>query len=110
MKRILFGGSFDPIHNGHLEIANTALKTLGADVVTFIPNNLTAYKEITTNGQSRLEMLLLATKDNPQYEVSDIELKREGISYTIETLIAFKKLYPHDTFYFLMGSDQWEQF
>ncbi len=51
-------------------------------------------------------MLLLATKDNPQYEVSDIELKREGISYTIETLIAFKKLYPHDTFYFLMGSDQ----
>ncbi len=94
MKRILFGGSFDPIHNGHINIALKALKQLNADMVTFIPNKETKYKQIETDPNKRFDMVLLAIQNNPQFEISDIELKRTGVSYTIDTLKQMHQTYP----------------
>lgn len=110
MKRILFGGSFDPIHNGHINIALKALKQVNADVLTFIPNKETKYKQIETDPHKRFDMVSLAIQNNPQFEISDMELKRTGVSYTIDTLKQMHQTYPEDELYFLMGSDQYLQF
>ncbi|MDD4528079.1 MAG: nicotinate (nicotinamide) nucleotide adenylyltransferase [Candidatus Margulisbacteria bacterium] len=90
MKKIIFGGSFDPVHNAHLHIARHALKH--SDRVVFVPcyeNPLS--KSIKATAEQRLAMLKLATADNHRFEVSDYELKKQGISYSIETVKHFMK-------------------
>lgn len=111
MKIILFGGSFDPIHNGHLEIANKALAFLNADLVIFILNNKSINKKCDAIYNDRWAMLNLAIKDNKKFIASDYELKnKEDISYTIDTVHYFCQRYPNDELYFLVGSDQFERF
>ena len=108
MKIGLLGGTFDPIHNGHLTIAEEARKQLGLDKVVFIPAShpwLKADQDIT-DGEHRLAMVRLATASNPYFEVSTLELDRLGPTYTIDTVEALKTEFDSfDDIYFITGSD-----
>ena len=88
MKKIIFGGSFDPIHNAHLYIAKHALEH--ADRVVFVPCYENAFaKNIKASPEHRLEMLKLAINDNNRFELSDYEINKKGVSYTIDTIKHF---------------------
>ena len=114
MKRIgIYGGSFNPIHHGHLALASYAVSELNLDKVYFVPSFLTPLKEKKTllPAQKRLSLVRKAIGGFPKFSVSDIELKRKGVSYTVETLRAFKKkLGPNTRLYFLSGADQPKNF
>lgn len=110
MKRvILFGGSFDPVHFGHLTMAKKALKQRQADAVFFIPNRQSPFKEKRTSFSDRFKMLELATANNPQFIVLDIENTLPEPSYTVDTVQALQKQYPQTQFDFLIGDDQIER-
>lgn len=107
MKIGILGGTFNPIHIGHLILAEEAREKLGLDKVIFVPAYLPPHKDnsdIATAGV-RFTMIKLAIKGNRYFFVSDIEIKRDGKSYTIDTLKEFKKKYPRDELYFISGSD-----
>lgn len=103
----IIGGTFDPIHHGHLIAAQWAKEELNLDKVIFIPAANPPHKE----GQEILDekyryiMVSLAIKDNPHFTVSDHEIQRGGKSYTIDTLKHFKKVYPDSELLFIMGLD-----
>ena len=109
MKKIaLFGGTFDPVHLGHLVTAEDIRKNLKLDKVIFIPAGRPPHKSEAdvTNAEHRLKMLELAVKPFPKFEISDYELKKSGKSYTIDTVRYFKKiLNKGDKLYFIAGSD-----
>lgn len=110
-KRIgLFGGTFDPPHIGHMLIAQEALSELKLDEVWFIPVSTPPHKEREglTSGKDRFQMIKAATQNEKQFKVNDIELKREGKSYTIDTIHQLKETYPNHRFYFLIGGDMVE--
>ncbi|HEY9055405.1 MAG TPA: nicotinate (nicotinamide) nucleotide adenylyltransferase [Rectinemataceae bacterium] len=87
MKTILFGGSFNPIHVGHLCMAEEALASTGADKVLFIPARIPPHKELKDPGpEFRLSMLHAALEGFPMFSVEDCEIQREGTSYTIDTI------------------------
>ncbi len=110
-KVALLGGSFDPIHNGHIAMANAALEQLGVDEVWLIPANQAPLKDrFLTDGTYRLAMLREVCKHNPKFRISDVELKRHGISYTIDTLKTLKEQFGEYEFYYLIGADQAAQF
>lgn len=106
-KRIgILGGTFDPIHVGHLHLAECALKKLGLDKVLFIPADNSPFKEgRTLDFAHRLTMTAIATADNVKFEVSALEALREGKSYTYDTIMNLKKMYPEWEIYFLSGAD-----
>lgn len=105
-KVILFGGSFNPVHNGHLTIAKMALKQRGAHEVWFIPTKMSPFKADTIAFEHRYNMLLLATKANSAFRVLDIENTMPEPSYSIDTVQALQAQYPDYTFEWLLGSDQ----
>ena len=106
----ILGGAFDPIHMGHLLLAECALGELGLDRVVFLPYNISASKEPPqASSRDRLNMLRLATIDNPSLSVSSVEIKRGGLSFSYETLKALKKKEPQDEIYFLIGSDAFSE-
>lgn len=107
MKRAIFGGSFNPIHNDHIELALTFAEEFGLDRVTLIPTYATPLKDNSAivDGRHRLRMCRLAAKDYPQLEVSDIELRRGGISYTSDTLAHFAGR--GDELYLIVGADMY---
>jgi nicotinate-nucleotide adenylyltransferase len=106
MRIGIMGGTFDPIHNGHLLIAEQARTFLSLDKVIFIPSGNPPHKAQTTNGDQRMEMINLAIKDNSYFTVSDIELKRKGLTYTIDTLRELKVKYGIQAdLYFIIGTD-----
>ena len=84
----IMGGTFNPVHYGHLIAAEEALNFLNLEKILFIPNSIPPHKNDPEliSGKHRLEMLKLATASNPKFEVSDIELKRSGPSYSIDTV------------------------
>ena len=104
MRIGLMGGTFRPIHYGHLMIAENAREQLHLDRVWFIPNNSSPFKvnQHTDDAFDRLNMLSLAIQDNPYFEINHIELTRSGISYTYQTLECLKESYPQEDFFFLM--------
>lgn len=109
LRRIgVFGGTFNPIHNGHLLIAEAAREEYGLEKVIFVPTSHPPHKDsrgIAAN-QLRYDMVRLAIEDNPFFFVSDVELVRAGPSYTVDTMRYFHERYPEDTeFYFIMGTD-----
>ena len=112
MKTGIFGGAFNPVHLGHIRLAENYLKHLGLDRVIFIPTAIAPHKSSGefASPQDRFNMLSLATKGKSKFEISDIEFKREGKSYTFDTLCELKELYPEDEFYLIMGSDQFLYF
>ena len=108
MKKGILGGTFDPIHNGHLYLAENAYREFGLDLVFLMPANVPYFKTVTghvTDASLRLEMTKLAAGEKPFLRVSDFELMREGNTYTAVTLESLKALHPEDELYFIMGAD-----
>ena len=109
----LFGGTFDPVHFGHLLIAEYIREELGLDHILFIPTHRHPLKNNSSlsSPAQRLEMVKLATADNPHFEVSDIELREEKTSYTVDTLRELNRQYGAHAprFYFLLGMDNVNQ-
>lgn len=113
MRIGIYGGTFNPPHIGHVHAAEVAARTLGLDKLLIIPDNIPPHKDMPagspTNGQ-RMEMVRLAFGGIPCAEVSDMELCREGKSYTVETVLALHAQYPSAELWLLMGSDMLEIF
>ena len=107
MKVCLFGGTFDPPHIGHLLIAQTVFEAEKFDKVLFVPANKPPNKKAFSSQATRVEMLKLAVEGNPNFEISDIEIKRGGVSYTIDTIRAIKNEldFKGDKLFYLIGSD-----
>ncbi|MGI6004086.1 MAG: nicotinate-nucleotide adenylyltransferase [Christensenellales bacterium] len=102
----LLGGSFHPIHNGHLEMARIAAEEGGMGRVLFIPAGDPPHKILSSASPGqRYEMACLAVKDDPRFDVLDIEIKRQGRTYTIDTVKALQKEHPDADFRFVIGSD-----
>jgi nicotinate-nucleotide adenylyltransferase len=104
----IIGGSFDPIHYGHLLLAEQAADGAGLDRVVFMPAKISPFKigKAAASEQDRYAMVSLAIKDNVKFDLSDIELKKEGISYTYDTLIACQSFFGEDTkIHFICGTD-----
>lgn len=104
----IMGGTFDPIHNGHLVAAEQALHDLNLDVVVFVPAGSPAFKQNkrVSSPEDRHAMTLLATADNPYFLVSRMEVDRAGITYTADTLELVRKHYPENVeLYFITGAD-----
>ncbi len=106
MKIGILGGAFNPPHIGHLVLAKEILEKVKLDKIFFIPTNISPHKESEGVGANeRLKMVQLAIAGNKYLEALDLEIKRGGISYTIDTLNELKKKYPDDEFYLIIGSD-----
>ncbi len=107
MKTGIYGGTFNPIHKGHLHIVEAFRKGLGLDRVLLIPTRVPPHKAAPdlASPQDRFAMCQLAIQGQPWLELSDMEMRREGKSYTAETLEELSALYPQDQFYLLMGED-----
>jgi nicotinate-nucleotide adenylyltransferase len=107
MRIGLVGGSFNPIHRGHLAIARSARETLGLDRVVLVPSARPPHKRDSTlaPAEDRLAMARLASKDEPGFEVSAIELERTGPSYTIDTVRSFLAASPGAEVHFVIGAD-----
>lgn len=109
MERIgIFGGTFNPPHLGHIQAASQAVEALGLSQVLLVPDRVAPHKRLPEGSptpQQRLEMLQAAVADRPWLQVSDIELRREGVSYTVETVSAIKQQYPHAELVLLLGTD-----
>lgn len=103
----VFGGSFDPVHNGHLLLAQQCLDSKSVEQVLFVPaaHSPLRPRGPIADGKSRVEMLQLAIADHPQLAISTVELDRGEISYTVDTLRALRQAGPNDNFYLLMGLD-----
>ena len=114
MERIgIYGGTFNPPHIGHIQAAKQAVKTLQLDKLLLIPDRVAPHKELPDNSPSpwqRLDMLRIAAGQDPALEVSDIELNREGPSYTCETVAQLKECYPQAELVVLMGTDMFLSF
>ena len=109
MKKCIFGGTFDPPHIGHLLIAQTICEAEEFDKIIFVPASKNPHKakHVTSSIERRLEMLESAVAENPHFEISDVEIKRGGISYSIDTIRYIKETQnlKKDDLYFLIGSD-----
>lgn len=103
----LLGGTFDPPHNGHLALARAALEELGLAKIIFIPANIPPHKtgKKISSMEHRMAMLKLAIGKESQFEISDIEFRREGPSYTIDTIKRLKEIYKGEELVFLLGLD-----
>jgi len=113
MSRIgIFGGTFDPPHKGHIAIAEEAMKQLSLDTIYFVPAYLPPHKlkHYSMTAKHRLTMVKLAIDGHKDFKVSTIELQRRGISYTVDTLKAFRSRFPNASLILIIGADNLEQF
>ena len=107
MKIGILGGSFNPVHLGHLILAEQIREAAGLGKVLFIPASCPPHKpgaELAA-AEHRIEMVRLAIEGNPFFEASDVELRRGGVSYTIDTILALRREHPGDDFHFIIGAD-----
>ncbi|MCD6185010.1 MAG: nicotinate-nucleotide adenylyltransferase [Deltaproteobacteria bacterium] len=112
MKTGLFGGTFNPIHLGHLKAIKEVKKRFPLDKIYIIPSAIPPHKDQTdvADANERYEMVKMAVKDDSEFkefvEISDVELKRSGPSYTIDTVLHYKSILPEDSsFYLILGID-----
>ena len=109
MKKIgVYGGTFDPVHNGHVSLAIDAVDMVSLDAVIFMPVYIQPFKQgkKLADGTDRLRMLELAAEDHPALAVSNYEMKSESVSYTYKTLRMLKDVYEEeDKIFFLCGTD-----
>ena len=103
----ILGGTFDPIHNGHLLLGEAAREQFSLDRVIFIPNQLAHFKNRTevTSGDIRYQMVKMAIADNPYFTCSRLEIDKPEGSYTYDTIQDLKLMYPGDELYLIMGAD-----
>jgi nicotinate-nucleotide adenylyltransferase len=106
-KTGIMGGTFNPIHNGHLLLAEEAREFLNLDEVIFMPSGNSYMKSAASilKGEMRARMVELAISGNPYYLLSRMELERKGPTYTCDTLVQLKNSYPENEFYFIAGAD-----
>lgn len=108
MKKIgIIGGTFNPIHMGHLMLAQWAMDEVSLDEVWVVPSGISYMKsgQNVLPGLERLKMVDLAIADNSRFKSSDIEIRREGYTFSYETFEQLKEQYPEDTFFFIVGAD-----
>lgn len=107
MKLGIYGGSFDPIHLGHMLVAQAAVEELGLDKLFFIPAAQSPFKpeKVMTPSEARLQLLRLALTGKTNCEVDAQETNRGGISYTIDTLRVYAKKFPTAKLFYLLGAD-----
>ena len=114
MERIgIYGGTFNPPHLGHIGAARCAANALGLDRLLVIPDRIAPHKQIPADSptpEQRLEMLQISLANESGVEVSDLELKREGVSYTYQTVEQLRETYPEARLYLLMGTDMFTSF
>ena len=113
MKTAIYGGSFNPPHLGHVRAAAAVMEKLGPDRLLIIPTNIPPHKEMAQGSPSpeqRMELCRLAFQDIPGVELSDMEIKREGRSYSADTVSILRQKYPGDQLYLVMGSDMFLSF
>src|SRR5579862_7291363 len=103
----ILGGTFNPIHLGHLLIAQDAIEQLRLDRVKFIPSATPPHKSVDklASEKDRVRMIRLAIRGNARFEVDDIEIKRGGKSYSVDTLMELRQQDPRAKFYFIIGAD-----
>ncbi len=110
MRIGLYGGTFDPIHLGHLRAAETAREGLGLDLVAFLPSAVPPHRTVAPlPAADRLTMARLATSSHPCFEAWDAELQRPGPSYTVETVASLVADRPSDSFVLVVGADTWPE-
>ena len=110
MRIGLYGGTFDPIHLGHLRAAETAREGMGLDLVAFLPAAVPPHRSAPPGAAAdRLAMARLATASHPRFEAWDAELRRPGPSYTVETVAALISERPSDSFVLVVGADTWPE-
>jgi nicotinate-nucleotide adenylyltransferase len=109
VKTAIFGGSFNPVHNGHINLVKEIMRSVSLDKVIVMPANISPFKtdciSNIADGADRIEMCRLAFAKLENVTVSDYEICCTEISYTVNTLRHFKKAYPDDELYFIVGSD-----
>ena len=109
----IFGGTFDPIHLGHIEVAKYAKTDLNLDKVIFVPAGCPQLKPTlpSASAKQRFEMVKLAIGNKEMFYASDIEIKRKGPTFTVDTLKSIKKIYhPKSSLWFIVGSDAFSEF
>ena len=108
MSRIgIMGGTFNPIHKGHIKLAYAAYKELKLNKVWFMPSKNPPHKKKNdiASDYHRVNMIKLAIESYKEFELSEVELQREGTTYTADTLSYLKEIYPEHEFYFILGAD-----
>ncbi len=107
MKLGIIGGTFDPVHFGHLLLAERFREKFELDKIIFIPTGTSYYKKNrgVSDAWTRYESLKMALKDNEYFFISDIEIKREGNTYTVDTIRELKRIYNNHEIYFMTGTD-----
>ncbi len=112
MRIGIYGGSFNPIHFGHLLLAEVCREQAKLDEVWFMPASMSPHKQnvAMTSGRERLEMVELAISGHPQFRASRLEIDRGGVSYTVETLQALRETNSEHEFFLLMGADSLRDF
>ena len=106
MRLGIVGGTFDPIHNGHIAAAEAAIECAELDEVVFVPTGTPPHRPpAVASSEQRLEMCRLATEDDPRFSVSDVEVRRTGPSYTADTLLALRASNPHAELFLVLGWD-----
>ena len=107
MNKAILGGSFNPIHKGHLKLAECAHNQFDLDDIVVMPNKTTYYKENIefVSDENRLSMIRLAIEGKSYLSVSDMEILRGGVTHTIDTIREFERLYPGVKLYFVIGGD-----
>lgn len=113
MRIGIIGGSFNPIHIAHLIIADRFVDQLNLDRCFFVPTARSPFKvddPMLASAQQRLEMVRLATEQHPKFHVSDLEVLRGGVSYTIDTVASMQAEFPESELFILIGSDQAVEF
>ncbi len=107
----VFGGAFNPVHHGHLIAAQVTLETLNLDSIIFIPTGIPPHKkDPAVSAEMRFKMTSIAVENNPKFEVSEIEINRNGPSYTVDTLKTLTLQRPETNFHLLIGADELEEF
>ncbi len=104
----ILGGSFNPVHLGHLSMAEVAAEKFRLDKVLFVPCKVSPFKigdDAVVSDADRLEMLKVSIAGNRRFEISEIELSRGGVSYSVDTVKALQDIYPSSKLFFIIGSD-----
>lgn len=105
MRTGILGGTFDPVHNGHIAMADTAYNEMSLDEIILMPSGIPPHKDGISSAEDRLNMLILATEEYSYMRVSDYEINRAGTTYTADTLSLLSHNNPDNEYVFIVGAD-----